>query len=95
MSFQNNIILFCTQNKRRPSTPACSLPIYNFLHHDLVRSVSDAVHLPYPRLRFAGLQPLRHTLGICVLFYQPKKEFLRLLLDVCKVAVQYPAVSRL
>ena len=31
MSFQNNIVLFCTQNKRRSSTPACSLPIYNFL----------------------------------------------------------------
>ena len=91
MPFQNSIVLFCTQNKRRSSTPACSLPIYNFLHHDLVRSVSDAVHLPHPRLRFAGLQPLRHTLGICVLFYQPKKEFLRLLLDVCKVAVQYPS----
>lgn len=52
--------------------------------------MSDAVHLPHPRLRFAGLQPLRHTLGICVLFYQPKKEFLRLLLDVCKVPVQCP-----
>ena len=50
----------------------------------------DAVHLSHPRLRFAGLQPLRHTLGICVLFYQPKKEFLRLLLDVCKVAAQCP-----
>ncbi len=25
------------------------------------------------------------------MFYQPKKEFLRLLLDVCKVAVQYPS----
>ena len=31
MSFQNSIVLFCTQNKRRSSTPACSLPIYNFL----------------------------------------------------------------
>ena len=52
--------------------------------------MSDAVHFSHPRLRFAGLQPLRHTLGICVLFYQPKKEFLRLLLDVCKVPVQRP-----
>ena len=51
--------------------------------------MSDAVHLPHPRLRFAGLQPLRHTLGICVLFYQPKKEFLRLLLDVCKVPCEW------
>ena len=90
MPFQNSIVLFCMQNKRRSSTPACSLPIYNFLHHDPVCLMSDAVHLPHPRLRFAGLQPLRHTLGICVLFYQPKKEFLRLLLDVCKVAAQCP-----
>ena len=90
MSFQNSIVLFYTQSKRRSSTPACSLPIYNFLHHDFVRSVSDAVHLPHPRLRVIGLYLLRHTLGICVLFYQPKKEFLRLLLDVCKVPVQHP-----
>ena len=27
-------------------------------------------------------------LGVCVLFYQPKKEFLRLLLDVCEVPAQ-------
>ena len=52
--------------------------------------MSDAVHLPHPRLRVIGLYLLRHTLGICVLFYQPKKEFLRLLLDVCKVPVQRP-----
>ena len=90
MSFQNSIVLFYTQNKRRPSTSACSLPVYNFLHHGLVCPVSDAVPSPHTRLRFAGLQPLRHTLGICVLFYQPKKEFLRLLLDVCKVPVQCP-----
>jgi len=90
MSFQNSIVLFCTQNKRRPSTSACSLPIYNFLHHDLVRSVSDAVHLPHPRHRVIGFQGLRHALGVCVLFYQPKKEFLRLLLDVCEVSVQRP-----
>lgn len=74
---------------------ACSLPVYNFLHHGLVCPVSDAVHLPHPRHRVIGFQGLRHALGVCVLFYQPKKEFLRLLLDVCKVAVQYPAVSRL
>ena len=53
--------------------------------------MSDAVHLPHPRLRFAVLQPLRHTLGICVLFYQPKKEFLRLLLNVCEVPIQRPS----
>ena len=29
-----------------------------------------------------GFQRLRHALGVCVLLYQPKKEFLRLLLDV-------------
>ena len=90
MSFQNSIVLFGTQNKWRLSTPACSLPIYNFLHHDLVRSVSDAVHFSHPRLRVIGLYLLRHALGVCVLFYQPKKEFLRLLLDVCKVPVQRP-----
>lgn len=90
MPFQNSIVLFCTQNKRRSSTPACSLPIYNFLHHDLVRSVSDAVHLPHPRHRVIGFQGLRHALGVCVLFYQPKKEFLRLLLNVCEVSVQRP-----
>ena len=90
MSFQNSIVLFCTQNKRKSSTPACSLPIYNFLHHDLVRSVSDAVHLPHPRHRVIGFQGLRHALGVCVLFYQPKKEFLRLLLDVCEVPIQHP-----
>ena len=90
MSFKNGMVLFCTQNKRRSSTPACSLPIYNFLHHDLVCPMSDAVHLPHPRLRVIGLYLLRHTLGICVLFYQPKKEFLRLLRDVCKAAAQCP-----
>ena len=52
--------------------------------------MSDTVHLPHPRHRVIGFQGLRHTLGICVLFYQPKKEFLRLLLDVCKVAAQCP-----
>ena len=36
--------------------------------------MSDAVHLPHPRLRFAGLQPLRHTLGICVFFKKKKKK---------------------
>ena len=41
-------------------------------------------------MRVIGFQRLRHALGVCVLFYQPKKEFLRLLLDVCKVAVQCP-----
>ena len=56
--FQNSIVLFCIQNKRRSSTPACSLPIYNFLHHDLVRSVSDAVHLSHPRHRVIGFQGL-------------------------------------
>ena len=52
--------------------------------------MSDAVHLPHPRQRVIGFQGLRHALGVCVLFYQPKKEFLRLLLDVCKVPVQRP-----
>ena len=52
--------------------------------------MSDAVHLSHPRLWVAGLQPLRHTFGICVLFYQPKKEFLCLRLDVCEVSVQRP-----
>lgn len=52
--------------------------------------MSYAVHLPPPRHRVIGFQGLRHVLGVCVLFYQPKKEFLRLLLDVCKVVVQYP-----
>ena len=90
MSFQNSIVLFYTQNKRRSSTSACSSSVYNFLHHDLVRSVSDAVHLSHPRLRFAGLQPLRHPLCICVLFYQPKKEFLCMLPAIYKVIGQYP-----
>ena len=31
-----------------------------------------------------------HALGVCVLFYQPKKEFLCLRLDVCEVSVQRP-----
>ena len=79
MSFYNNIVLFCTQNKRRSSTSACSSSVYNFLHYDLICPMSDAVHLPHPRLRVIGLYLLRHTLGICVLFYQPKKEFLHLL----------------
>ena len=52
--------------------------------------MSDAVHFSHPRLRVIGLYLLRHALGVCVLFYQPKKEFLRLLLDVCKVPVQHP-----
>lgn len=52
--------------------------------------MSDAVHFSHPRLRVIGLYLLRHTLGICVLFYQLKKEFLRLLLDVCEVPVQRP-----
>ena len=52
--------------------------------------MSDAVHLPHPRHRVIGFQGLRHALGVCVLFYQPKKEFLRLLLYVCKVAAQCP-----
>ena len=90
MSFQNSIVLFCTQNKRRPSTSTYSSSVYNFLHHGLVCSVSDAVPSPHPRLRVIGLYLLRHTLGICVLFYQPKKEFLRLLLDVCEVPIQHP-----
>ena len=57
---------------------------------DFLGAVSDAVHLPYPRLWVAGFQCLRHALSGCVLFYQPKKEFLRLLLDVCEVPVQRP-----
>ena len=52
--------------------------------------MSDAVHLPHPRQRVIGFQCLRHALGVCVLFYQPKKEFLRLLLDVFEVSVQRP-----
>ena len=52
--------------------------------------MSDAVHLPHPRHRVIGFQGLRHALGVCVLSYQPKKEFLRLLLDVCEVPVQRP-----
>ena len=52
--------------------------------------MSDAVHLLHPRHRVIGFQGLRHTLGVCVLFYQPKKEFLRLLLDVCEVPIQHP-----
>lgn len=91
MSFQNSIVLFCTQNKRRSSTSTYSSSVYNFLHHGLVCSVSDAVPSPHPRLRAIGLYLLRHTLGICVLFYQPKKEFLRLLRDVCKAAAQCPS----
>ena len=90
MPFQNSIVLFRTQNKRRSSTPACSLPIYNLLHHGLVCPMSDAVHLPRPRLRVIGLYLLRHTLGICVLFYQPKKEFLCMLPAIYKVIGQYP-----
>ena len=52
--------------------------------------MSDAVHLPHPRQWVIGFQGLCHALGVCVLFYQPKKEFLRLLLDVCKVPIQHP-----
>ena len=50
--------------------------------------MSDAVHFSHPRLRVIGLYLLRHALGVCVLFYQPKKEFLRLLLNVCEVPAQ-------
>ena len=52
--------------------------------------MSDAVHLSHPRHRVIGFQGLRHALGVCTLFYQPKKGFLRLLLDVCEVPVQRP-----
>ena len=52
--------------------------------------MSDAVHLSHPRHRVIGFQCLRHVLGVCVLFYQPKKEFLRLPLDVCEVPIQHP-----
>jgi len=52
--------------------------------------MSYAVHLPHPRYRVIGFQGLRHALGVCVLFYQPKKEFLRLLLDVCEMPIQHP-----
>ena len=52
--------------------------------------MSDAVHFSHPRLRVIGLYLLRHALGVCVLFYQTKKEFLRLLLDVCEVPIQHP-----
>ena len=52
--------------------------------------MSYAVHLPHPRHRVIGFQGLRHALGVCVLFYQPKKEFLRLLLNVCEVPAQHP-----
>ena len=52
--------------------------------------MSDAVHFSHPRHRVIGFQGLRHALGVCVLFYQPKKEFLPLLLNVCEVSVQRP-----
>ena len=91
MPFKNSIVLFCTQNKRRSSTSACSSSVYNFLHYDLICPMSDAVHFSHPRLRVIGLYLLRHALGVCVLFYQPKKEFLRLLLNVCEVPVQHPS----
>ena len=52
--------------------------------------MSYAVHLPQPRHRVIGFQGLRHALDACVLFYQPKKEFLRLLLNVCEVPIQRP-----
>ena len=90
MPFKNSIVLFCTQNKRTSSTSACSSSVYNFLHYDLICPMSDAVHLPHPRHLVIGFQGLRHALGVCVLFYQPKKEFLRLLLNVCKVPIQHP-----
>ena len=44
MSFQNSIVLFYIQNKRRPSTSACSLPIYNFL-----RLLLDVCEVPVQR----------------------------------------------
>jgi len=52
--------------------------------------MSDAVHLSHPRHRVIGFQGLRHALGVCVLFYQPKKEFLCMLPAIYKVIGQYP-----
>ena len=78
------------QSKRRSSPSACSLLICNFPHHDLTRPVSDAVRLSLPRLQIADLQGLCYDLFGCVLFYQPKKECLRLCLSLRKMAVHRP-----
>ena len=59
-----------------------------FCIYDLHRSVSDAVHLSDPFHLVAGFQRFRNALCICHLFYQPKKKFLCLQVNICKIGIK-------
>ena len=63
----------------------------NFTDYDLNSSISNAIHLPHPLHRIGCFQLLGHTFALCHLLYKTLEHFLRLSVDVKKVAVQLAA----
>ena len=51
-------------------------------------SVFDIVHRPYPFHTILHLGHFGHALTLCHLFYQPRKQFFRLPVNIGKIAVQ-------
>ena len=54
-------------------------------------TVSAGIHPPDPLHLVAGFQRFRNALSICHLFYQPKKKFLCLPVNIRKIGIQFAA----
>ena len=54
-------------------------------------TVSAGIHPPDPFHLVAGFQFFRNSLCFCHLLYQPKKKFLCLQVNICKIGIQFTA----
>ena len=49
---------------------------------------SNAIHLLYPLHLVSSFEVFGYTFFFGVFFYEPRKEILRLLLDICEVGME-------
>lgn len=65
-----------------------TLPKNKFVIYNFHRSITNIVHFLYPQHLIFRFKLFSYALTLCHLFYQSKKHFLCLLVNVSKIAVQ-------
>ena len=65
------------------------LIVDNIVVYDFRGSAEDVIHSSNPLHLVICFEFFRHALTFCYLFYEPKKQILRLLVYIGKVSVQF------
>ena len=60
----------------------------HFCIHDFPGRFMQRIYLAYPFHRLLGFELFGYTFTLCHLFYQPKKQFFCLSVNIHKIAVQ-------